>query len=584
MGEGWGEGQATTPSTRFTGLDPVPTVGSGARLPPTRHPQTNPSLLPKRNVGALGRGRPWGETGAAKTTLPSHPIVTPTCHPAPPHLSSRTLLLSSRAKPRDLKQPPTTTPLFKNPPDHRRAGDTRYPRGAGGARVRSIRAMPHCQAHTASLPRLAGLRSGTHPFVVFPDSDRGPRGAATSTRTTHPQPPVPPPPSCRGNPVPTGRGRGPGTLDSRNAPPPPSFVLPDSDPVPTPLSSSPTPIGDPGARLPPTHPRPIHNPPYHHHRRAGETRYPRWGAGGAIPKPRTRKTARRTPPHLPRLAGLRSGTHLFIVFPDSDRGPTARRRGKSQYHPSLAPHRHPNLSSRTLLLSSRAKPRDLKRSSTPTPLFTNIPDHRRAGETRYPPLFRLPRLRSATQGRGYLPHTHDPSTTPRTTTTVVPGKPGTHGARAGPGYARFAQCPTASLLRLTGLRSGTHPFIVFPDSDRGPRGAATSHTPTTHSQPPSTHPSIRRTGDTRYPRWGAGERGGFTVHPNPPMPSRALQLSSRAKPRDLRPPPPATALFTNTPAHPNRLVGLRSGTHPFFVFPDSDRGPTRTTPHPPPPC
>ena len=291
VGEGWGEGQATTPSTRFTGLDPVPTVGSGARLPPTRHPPTNPSLLPKRNEGALGRGRPWG-AGRGK----NHPSFAPHRHP---NLSSRTLLLSSRAKPRDLKRSSTPTPLFTNIPDHRRAGETRYPpnfvfpdsdRGPRGAATSHtptthlqppVPPPPSCRGHPVPtgrgrgpgtldsrnappphLPRLAGLRSGTHPFFVFPDSDRGPRGAATShTPTTHPQPPVPPPPSCRGNPVPTGRGRGPGTLDSRNAPPPPSLVLPDSDPVPTPFSSSPTPIGDPGARLPPTHPRPIHNPP-----------------------------------------------------------------------------------------------------------------------------------------------------------------------------------------------------------------------------------------------------------------------------------------------------------------------------------
>ena len=159
-----------------------------------------------------------------------------------------------------------------------------------------------------------------NPFTVIPSEAEGPETAADNNTTV--QEPTRPP-SCRETRYP--RGAGGARVRSIRAMPHPhtSLVLPDSDPVPTPLSSSPTPIEDPGARLPPTHPRPIHNPPVptplfvvpgtpgtHGGARVG--RYPNHEHA-------------RPPgahPHLPRLAGLRSGTHPFFVFPDSDRGPT----------------------------------------------------------------------------------------------------------------------------------------------------------------------------------------------------------------------------------------------------------------------
>ena len=112
------------------------------------------------------------------------------------------------------------------------------------------------------------------------------------------------------------------------------------------------------------------------------------------------------------------GTHPFsscrtpirytatFVFPDSDRGPNARGRFKSQYRRSRARHRHSNMSSRTLSLSSRAKPRDLRRSPTLTALFTNTtgtptPSYR--GHP-VPTPFRLAGPRSGTQ-----PHSSSPT-------------------------------------------------------------------------------------------------------------------------------------------------------------------------------
>ena len=181
---------------RLAGLDPVPTVGA-------RKTQNRSSHAPHR-------------------------------HPS----------LFSRAKPRDLNRLPALTTLFTNPlvPPHLRAGKTRYPRCAGRARLPPTRHPP------------------TSPSLL-PKRNVGALG--------------------RGRPWGAGRGY---------------------------------------LHTPTTHPQP---PRYHHHhRRAGETRYPRWGAGGAIPKPRTRKTARRTPKHLPRLAGLHPVPTPTFVFPDSDRGPT----------------------------------------------------------------------------------------------------------------------------------------------------------------------------------------------------------------------------------------------------------------------
>ena len=120
----------------------------------------------------------------------------------------------------------------------------------------------------------------------------------------------------------------------------------------------------------------------------------------------------------------------------------------------------------------------------------------------------------------------------------------------------------------------------------------------------------------RYPRWGAGS---VRLHhpsqspgaiPCPSLSSRALPLSSRAKPRELNRPshnhshhpqprpatPPRLAKSPSSPRTP-----MRGGTHggarderppstnhavppgdplrrptPLFVFPDSDRGPKKT--------
>ena len=133
------------------------------------------------------------------------------------------------------------------------------------------------------------------PYFVFPDSDRGTRGRAR--RPFHR-----PRPDFRR----TGDTRYPwgkaGTRRHYHHPPCPNlyFVLPDSDPVPTPYSSSPTPIGELGDKQG----APFHQP-RPDFRRTGDTRYP-WGKAG------TRRHCHHPP-----------CPYLYFVSPNSD---PARRR------------------------------------------------------------------------------------------------------------------------------------------------------------------------------------------------------------------------------------------------------------------
>ena len=222
-----------------------------------------------------------GGPGTAKTTLPSHPIVTPTCHPAPPHLSSRTLLLSSRAKPRDLKRPLAQTALFTNALDHRRTGETRYPRGAGGARVRSIRAMPHRPSQSPdAIPSPTTVIP--NPFTVIPSEAEGPETDVDTNTTVHEHSR---PPSCRGNPVPTvGGGTGAATSHT-----------PTTHPQPPGTTTTTVVPGTPG-----THGARVGRYPNHEHARPPGA-HPH--TSHVLPAP--------DPAHhpLPRLPRLRSGTH-----------------------------------------------------------------------------------------------------------------------------------------------------------------------------------------------------------------------------------------------------------------------------------
>ena len=92
------------------------------------------------------------------------------------------------------------------------------------------------------------------------------------------------------------------------------------------------------------------------------------------------------------------------------------------------------------------------------------------------------------------------------------------------------------------------PSVVIPSEAEG---SETSVPQPLQSPPPASgHPIPRRTGDTRYPRWGTGRAG----HPLLPT-----------TPTDRRPP------------HP-RHTGVTRHLLPLFVFPDPDRGPPQKLP------
>ena len=92
------------------------------------------------------------------------------------------------------------------------------------------------------------------------------------------------------------------------------------------------------------------------------------------------------------LVDTTTPNYTSTVMPDSDPVPmVGRTRGTpSTPAPSITKRAPPDHE-----MSSRAKPRDLRRSSTPTALFTNTPGSpppRHTGDTRYP---------RGTCGRGY---------------------------------------------------------------------------------------------------------------------------------------------------------------------------------------
>ena len=199
------------PPHRRAGKTRYPRCAGRARLPPTRHPPTSPSLLPKRNVGALGRGRPWG---AGRGYLPhTHdPFTTPRYPPLYSSYRGHPVPTVGRGRAGRIHRPPQSPDVIPNP------------------------------------------------FTVIPSEAEGPETAAGPDSTFHERTR---PPSCRGHPVPTGRGWGDTqttNTQDRQAHTPTSLVLPDSDPLPTSLSSSPTPIGDPRAQPHTRHP-PVDTPP-----------------------------------------------------------------------------------------------------------------------------------------------------------------------------------------------------------------------------------------------------------------------------------------------------------------------------------
>ena len=160
--------------------------------------------------------------------------------------------------------------------------------------------------------------------------------------------------------------------------------------------------------------------------------------------------------------------------------------GRPTQHVMPNPHTcHPKPSH----MSSRAKPRDLRRSPTATALFTDAPahPHRRTGEGRYPG-----------DGRGYH-HPNCHSRNPSYRTPMRNPRWGNCGwerlrLRVASTQWRTLTTPRYPLQRLTGITR-------YPGDGRG------YHHPNCHSR----NPSYRTT--LRYPRWGNGGRGAFDLRP-----------------------------------------------------------------------
>ncbi len=196
------------------------------------------------------------------------------------------------------------------------------------------------------------------------------------------------------------------------------------------------------------------------------------------------------------------------------------------------------------------------------------------------------------------PPTHHPVIHP---SPVVPDSDPVPMAR-GTGAATPPTCYPLPTSVIPPTRLPRPPYPVFPDSDRGPRGARLPPpTPSTlHVAGPrkpcttkETRASTRLTGGTRYPRWGAG-RARLSPTTSRPSPTSGILATRRAGLRagtqgarlpQHRPTSHAPARQPTTPrrgrsrtalvrcaattSHPShttailatRRAGLRSGTH-----------------------
>ena len=186
-----------------------------------------------------------------------------------------------------------------------------------------------------------------------------------------------------------------------------------------------------------------------------------------------------------RLAGLRSGTHggewgaatthtpptnePLSLTKTQCRGVSRGRpwgAGHGKNHPSLAPHRHPNLSSRasTLVIPNpfAVIPSEAEGPETAADNNTTVQEPTRppsCRETRYPPNSVFPDSDRGPRGAATsrTPTTH-PQPRGTTTTTVVPGKPGTHGGARASG----ADSPSIPIPRCH-----PEPFYCHPERSRG---------------------------------------------------------------------------------------------------------------------
>ncbi len=91
-------------------------------------------------------------------------------------------------------------------------------------------------------------------------------------------------------------------------------------------------------------------------------------------------------PALPRLAGLRSGTHGGEMRRVGPTPTTPSRQATPLFHRLVRPPWRSHSQRRSTTMSFRAQPRNLRRPPTVTALITNTPEHlqRRTGDTRYP--------------------------------------------------------------------------------------------------------------------------------------------------------------------------------------------------------
>ncbi len=422
--------------------------------------------------------------------------------------------MSSSSEAKDLPPNPTTNTLHRPPrPPHPGIPDS--DRGPRGAR------LPPPTRYTTTTRRwpnplvgvpLVGTRRGRratrlphqpstpypHPAfsqTVFPDEDRGPRGARlppptryTTTTRRWPNPLVGVPLVC------TRRGRRATRLPHQPSTPYPhpafsQTVFPDSD------------RGPRGARLPPP------------------TRYTtttrRWpNPLVGVPLVCTRRGRRATRlPHQPSTP-YPHPAFSQTVFPDSDRGPRgARLPPPTRY--TTTTRRWPNPLVGVPLVCTRRGRRATRlphQPSTPYP-------HPAFSQTVFPDSDRGPR------GARLPPPTRYTTTTRRWPNPLV-GVP-LVCTRRGRRATRLPHQPSTPY---------PHPAFsqtVFPDEDRGPRGA--------RLPPPTCHASTPR-------------------HVDQPSHVGVPLVGTRRGRRAARPPPPTCRPLPTSGIPPNRLPRLRSGT------------------------